>query len=86
MSPIPLTSRPLALFYTSFFALHIPTFFLVDSQTLYSDAYRPRPLKWMLEWYLDTYNDPILGGALGEWSSHHGGESSLFLRLGLDKG
>jgi len=44
----------------------------MDSQSLYSHAYRPKPLKWLLDWYLENYNDPVLGGAFGEWSTGKG--------------
>jgi hypothetical protein len=67
--PKPLTSRPLDLLYTIFFSIHIPTFFLMDSQALYARHFAG-PLRGLLEWYLDVYNDPIMGGALGEWSTN----------------
>lgn len=61
----PLTSRPLDLFYTVFFALHIPTFLVIDSQSLFLDG--PRPTAKIIEFYLSEHNDPLIGGAFGEW-------------------
>jgi hypothetical protein len=60
----PLKERPLDLIYVIFFAIHIPAFFLVDSQTLYPDGWRP-----LANWYLEQFNDPNIGGALGEWKA-----------------
>lgn len=61
----PLKERPLDLVYVIFFAIHIPTFFLIDSQPLYPEGWRPTAR--LIEYYLEIYNDPIVGGALGEW-------------------
>ena len=60
-----LKERPLDLVYVLFFTIHIPTFFLMDSQALYPEGWRP--LAQLIDWYLADYNDPLLGGALGEW-------------------
>jgi len=60
-----LKERPLDLIYVVFFAIHIPTFFLMDSQILYPEGWRP--MARLIDWYLSEYNDPIVGGAIGEW-------------------
>lgn len=61
----PLTSRTLDFIYVIFFSIHIPAFFLVDSQALFPETIRP--LGFFTNWYLNSFNDPIIGGAIGDW-------------------
>ncbi|KAF8201126.1 transmembrane protein 6/97 [Mycena galopus ATCC 62051] len=60
MAPNPLTSRPLDLVYFGFFVTHIFLSLCVDFQALYPSALVPGSLHTLLQWYIDTSNDPFM--------------------------
>lgn len=62
-----LTDRKLDMLYVGFFIMHIPATLLLDLQTLYASNLRPTWLHNLFESYLESYNDPIICGAVGRW-------------------
>ena len=65
MPRTPLTSRPLDLVYTLFFAIHIPATLLLDCQSLYPAWLLPAPLAALPRAYVAQYGDPLIGGLFG---------------------
>ncbi|EPT01234.1 hypothetical protein FOMPIDRAFT_1161861 [Fomitopsis schrenkii] len=60
-----LTSRPLDLIYFSFFFMHTFATVVVDLQAIYPPHLIPAPMKAIIDYYLTTYNDPLIGGVMG---------------------
>ncbi|KZT66157.1 hypothetical protein DAEQUDRAFT_715483 [Daedalea quercina L-15889] len=65
MSRRPLTSRPLDLIYFSFFFMHTFATVVVDLQAIYPPHLIPGAMKGVVDYYLTTYNDPLIGGVMG---------------------
>ncbi|PCH44154.1 hypothetical protein WOLCODRAFT_144845 [Wolfiporia cocos MD-104 SS10] len=65
MSRLPLTSRPLDLLYFAFFLMHATATVLVDLQVVYPPALVPQFMKEITQYYMATYNDPLIGGVMG---------------------
>ncbi|KAL0060417.1 hypothetical protein AAF712_012786 [Marasmius tenuissimus] len=59
---LPLTSRPLDLVYTVFFAFHIPITLLLDLNAIYPPNFAPAVLTGMHKWYLEFSQDPLMVG------------------------
>ncbi|KAH9931876.1 transmembrane protein 6/97 [Fomitopsis serialis] len=65
MARRPLTSRPLDLAYFSFFLMHTFATVVVDLQAIYPPHLIPSAMKGVVDYYLTTYNDPLIGGVMG---------------------
>ncbi|KAF9269089.1 hypothetical protein L218DRAFT_916675 [Marasmius fiardii PR-910] len=57
-----LTSRPVDLVYTIFFAFHIPISLILDLNAIYSPKYAPAVLASVHKWYLEFTQDPLMVG------------------------
>ncbi|KAG7093985.1 hypothetical protein E1B28_007615 [Marasmius oreades] len=60
--PRSLTSRPLDLVYTLFFAFHIPISLLLDFNAIYPPKFTPAALTSLQMWYLEFTQDPLMVG------------------------
>ncbi|KAH9830040.1 transmembrane protein 6/97 [Rhodofomes roseus] len=69
MARRPLTSRPLDLVYFSFFLMHTFATIVVDLQAVYPPHLVPSAMKGIVDYYLTTYNDPLIGGVMGFFGS-----------------
>ncbi|KIM62890.1 hypothetical protein SCLCIDRAFT_1214690 [Scleroderma citrinum Foug A] len=61
----PLSSRPLDLFYFTFFLIHIPATLLLDCQTVFPTWAIPTLLRPLPRMYIDYHADPLIAGVLG---------------------
>jgi len=65
MAAKPLTQRPLDLLYVCFFICHIPATILLGIQTLYTAPWLPSVITSLPKIYVEMYQDPLVGGAMG---------------------
>ncbi|EKM58220.1 uncharacterized protein PHACADRAFT_116964 [Phanerochaete carnosa HHB-10118-sp] len=60
-----LIQRPLDLLYVCFFICHIPATVLLGIQALYTAPWLPDLITSLPNIYVETYQDPLVGGAMG---------------------
>merc|ERR1712188_299163 len=60
----PLSQRPVDVFFF-FFVTHIPTSLLVDAQCALPSTWFPKHATQLLEFHLETFNDPLMGTCPG---------------------
>ena len=56
----PLSQRPVDVFFLFFFVTHIPTSLLVDAQCALPSTWFPKHATQLLEFHLETFNDPLV--------------------------
>ncbi|KAK9790563.1 hypothetical protein WJX73_006992 [Symbiochloris irregularis] len=56
----PLLQRRFDLFMVAFFLMHIPVTAIVDSQIVLPRDWYPAWARDLLNWYLSTFNDPLI--------------------------
>lgn len=56
-APKSIFARKRDLLYLTFFAIHIPIVFCVDTLPLYPEWMKPAPLLALRSWYIETYQD-----------------------------
>ncbi|TPX34653.1 hypothetical protein SmJEL517_g02688 [Synchytrium microbalum] len=57
----PLSDRPLDLFLTAFFIVHIPTSLLIDGQAILPKYLTWGPARSALDWFVGFSSDPFMG-------------------------
>merc|ERR1712224_203600 len=58
---LPLTQRPLDLFFVFYFITHVPTSVLVDAQCVLPPENFPQAARDALAYHLETFKDPLMG-------------------------
>ena len=58
---LPLTQRPLDLFFVFYFITHVPTSLLVDAQCVLPPGNFPQAARDALAYHLETFKDPLMG-------------------------
>lgn len=62
---IPLSQRPLDMFYVCFFLMHIPATLLLDLQAVYPSWLLPGWMRTLGQWYMQFTADPVVGSVNG---------------------
>jgi len=60
-SILPLAQRHIDLVIVGFFILHYPITFLVDAQAVLPAGYFPQALRDMKDWYVEKFDDRLMG-------------------------